>query len=140
LSHENYQRIEDPHGASPRHFGWLLAVVAALVAGWALWKGLLLLGVGAGLLAFAMLLIAQLLPIWLGVPLRWWMGLAQLLGRVINPLLLGLIYLLLFVPLALWFRLIRRDALALRLDREVKSYWIERDRSLDLGQRMRRPF
>lgn len=140
MSHENYQRIEEPHGASPRHFGWLLAVVAALVAGWALWRGMPILGVGAGLLTLSMLAIAQLRPLWLVLPLRWWMGLAQLLGRVINPLLLGLIYLLMFVPLALWFRLIRRDALALRLDRNAVSYWIERDRGLDLGQRMRRPF
>jgi hypothetical protein len=140
LSHENHQRIEDPHGASPRHFGWLLAVVAALVAGWALWKGMTTAGFAAGLLALSMLAIGQLRPLWLVRPLGWWMGLAHLLGRVINPMLLGLIYLILFVPLALWFRLIRRDALALRLDRQAHSYWIERDRSLDLGQRMRRPF
>ncbi len=140
MSHENHQRIEDPHEASPRHFGWLLAVVGALVAGWALWTGMALVGVVAVAWSFAMLAIGQLRPLWLVRPLGWWMGLAHLLGRVINPLLLGLIYLVLFVPLALWFRLIRRDALALRLDRSATSYWIERDRSLDLGQRMRRPF
>jgi hypothetical protein len=140
LSHENHQRIEDPHGASPRHFGWLLGVVGALVAGWAFWKGMPLAAIGAALVSLSMLAIAQLRPAWLVRPLAVWMGLALLLGRVINPLLLGLIYLLLFVPLALWFRLIGRDALALRLDRDTASYWIERDRSLDLGQRMRRPF
>ena len=47
------------------------------------------------------------------------------IGWVISHLLLGLIYYGMFTPLALFFRLVGRDALKLKIDRNAASYWIE---------------
>ncbi len=45
------------------------------------------------------------------------------LGILVGELTLLLLYFGLFLPLGLLFRLMRRDALQLRLDRSCASYW-----------------
>lgn len=43
-----------------------------------------------------------------------WIAFGELLGRFISPILLGFIYYVLITPIALWFRVCRRDQLCLR--------------------------
>jgi len=82
-----------------------------------------LLGVGVVVFAFAQA------KVW--APVRWvYVGLMVVafpIGLVVSNVLLGLIYLLMFTPMALWFRLIGRDAMRRRLDPEAVTYWEERD-------------
>jgi hypothetical protein len=47
------------------------------------------------------------------------------MGLVTSPVLMAVIYLVLFVPLALLFRLMGRDALRKRLDPAAATYWEE---------------
>lgn len=64
------------------------------------------------------------------VPLeRLWMKLGEALGRVMQPLVLGLIYFVLITPVALGGRLLGRDALRMRAKRRGASstYWVQRD-------------
>ena len=49
------------------------------------------------------------------------------IGFVVSNLVLLLIFLLVFTPLALIFRLIGRDELRLRLDRTAPTYWRKYD-------------
>jgi hypothetical protein len=58
---------------------------------------------------------------------RAWTGLGLLLFKVVNPLVLGLIYLTTVVPIGLVMRLLGRDLLSLKFDREAQSYWVVRD-------------
>ena len=44
-------------------------------------------------------------------------------GWVVSKLALGLLYLLVFTPIALVFRLLGRDALSRVLDRDAPTYW-----------------
>ena len=57
---------------------------------------------------------------------RGWFALGMLLHKITNPLLLGLIFFGAITPLALFFRITGRDALRLKLDPQLKSYWIRR--------------
>jgi hypothetical protein len=54
-----------------------------------------------------------------------WMALGVTMGLVTSPIFMAVIYLVLFVPLGLVFRLIGRDALRQRLDPKAESYWEE---------------
>ncbi len=45
------------------------------------------------------------------------------LGIIISELVLLLMFFGVFLPLGLIFRLLRRDALQMQLDRQAKSYW-----------------
>ncbi len=73
-------------------------------------------------------------PVFLGLTLATWP-----IGWVVSRVALGLLYFLVFTPIALVFRLVGRDALQRSADREAKSYWepYRPNRGLD---RYLRPF
>lgn len=52
------------------------------------------------------------------------MAIALPIGIVVSTTLLICLFFLMFVPLALWFRLLRRDELKLRWNEQASSYWI----------------
>jgi hypothetical protein len=62
---------------------------------------------------------------------RWlfagWMGLGLALGRVTTPILLGVVWLLLFAPLGLAFRLLGRDAMKRRFPAAEATFWEPHD-------------
>ena len=49
------------------------------------------------------------------------------IGLVVSFILMVLFYFLLITPLGLVFRLMGRDLLNQKFDREAKSYWVERE-------------
>jgi hypothetical protein len=57
-------------------------------------------------------------PVFLGLTLATWP-----IGWVVSRLALALLYFAVFTPIALAFRLIGRDALRRKLDRQAKTYW-----------------
>lgn len=60
-----------------------------------------------------------------------WMTLGMWLGKIVSPLVLGLIFFVLVTPLALVLRLLKRDELSLRRSTSSASYWKPRDPTLD---------
>jgi hypothetical protein len=56
---------------------------------------------------------------------RLWFSLGLLLGKVVSPIALGLIFFLLITPVALVTRLFGRDELKIK-KRTVTSYWVDR--------------
>jgi hypothetical protein len=54
-----------------------------------------------------------------------WFWLGQLLGKVVSPIVLGIIFYGLLTPVAVAGRLLGRDELRLKR-RPVSSYWVER--------------
>jgi hypothetical protein len=52
-----------------------------------------------------------------------WMFLGVVLNRITSPVVLGVVYLVAFVPAGLVMRLTGRDALGLKRDRRAKTYW-----------------
>jgi Saxitoxin biosynthesis operon protein SxtJ len=56
---------------------------------------------------------------------QWWFNLGMLMGKVVSPIVLGLIFFLLITPVSLITRLFGRDVLRLKR-RNAQSYWIER--------------
>ncbi len=55
------------------------------------------------------------------------------IGMVVGELVLLLIFLLVFTPMALVFRLIGRDALQRHIDRNAKTYWQPKAQPRDAG-------
>lgn len=58
-----------------------------------------------------------------------WMRLGLLLGRIVSPLILGLIFYGIFSPIAILTRISGRDELGLKLMKK-QSYWILRSNSI----------
>jgi hypothetical protein len=108
-----------------RKFGWFFAAVFSAIAAYAHWRGWstvgLLTSIAAILFAAATLLSPKLLA-----PLnRLWYGFGMLLGKIISPIMLGLIFFVLISPVSLVTRLFGRDELKLK-KRNVESYWVDR--------------
>ncbi len=109
-----------------RHFGYTMAgIIAGLfglafplllgVAHWPLWPWLV-----AGVFAVWALLAPQTLnPVYRG-----WMRFGLLMSRVMNPLILGIVFFLLFVPMGWGMRLLARDPMRRRLEPDAPSYRI----------------
>jgi hypothetical protein len=107
---------------SDRSFGFTLAVVFFLLGLLPLWKRgqmrLWALLVGA-LLA----LLAIFCPGVLRVPKRAWLFLGFLLGLVVNPIMLGLLFFLVLTPAGILLRALGHDPLSLRQRVGIPSYW-----------------
>jgi hypothetical protein len=56
------------------------------------------------------------------------------IGLVVSEVMLAAIYFLVFTPVALFFRLIRRDALQRRFDRAATTYWTPKAQPVDARQ------
>ena len=56
---------------------------------------------------------------------KFWFKLGLLLGKVISPLIMGIIFFLVVTPTALIMRIIGKDLLNLKFNNK-KSYWIEK--------------
>jgi hypothetical protein len=110
-----------PSPTQLRQFG-LLSFVALPLLTW-LWGGsfpliFTMLVIGAAFAALGTFAPAFLRPVFIGVSI-----VGAPIGMVIGELTMLLIYFAIFVPVGLFFRLIGRDALQLKIDRSCKTYW-----------------
>ena len=53
------------------------------------------------------------------------------IGVVVGEILFALVYFLVITPVALWFKIIGRDALAMRIDKNAETYWQPRKQTKD---------
>ena len=56
---------------------------------------------------------------------RLWYSLGLLLGKIVSPIVLGVIFFVLITPVSLLTRLFGRDELKMK-KRSVESYWVDR--------------
>jgi len=117
---------------SDRKFGWTFAGFFLLIG--ALYHpGLIGL---AGLVAIVTLTRAD----WLAPAKRAWMKLGDLLGRIVSPVVMAVIYFGIFTPVAFAMRFAGRDALSLRLDKTLPTYWVRRDPPGPADDSFKEPF
>ncbi len=111
--------------SSDRAFGWVFAVFFGLLGGWPLFHG----GAphvwawgAAGVFAATALLRPGLLA-----PMnRLWSRFGLLLHRIVNPVVLGLIFVLTILPLGLLLKALGKDPLRLKRRSGQSTYWLER--------------
>jgi hypothetical protein len=124
-THEDYSQKVEIQGSSDRGFGLVFSVFFLIVALWPLRVGqsvrLWALAL-AGAFAVASFTRPSLLHPFNAV----WTRLGLLLGKIVAPVVTGLLFFLVFTPMALAFRLLGKDLLRLRFDPAAASYWIER--------------
>ena len=72
------------------------------------------------------LLFAFLAPSIFILPNRLWFKFGMLLGSIVAPIVMLLVYFFTVLPVGLIMRLLGKDTLKQKLDKSAKSYWIER--------------
>ena len=56
-----------------------------------------------------------------------WIKIGELLGRVIAPIVMAIIYFFIITPMAILLKLLRKDLLKIKFS-PVTTYWIKRDK------------
>ena len=125
MIHEDLRRKHELTGSTERAFGLAFAALCTAGAGIGWWIGsryTVLWGSAASLfLGFTLLWPRALKPL-----NRLWFRFGLLLHRIINPLLMGVLFYFVVAPTGLALRAFGKDLLRLRLDRALNTYWIER--------------
>lgn len=119
---QEYSKIEV---GSSRSFAVVFAVVFAIIGAYPLLRG----GdprVWALVIAGAFVLVGLVYPKALQPLNVLWFKFGMLLGRIINPLVMLIIYVVTVVPIGIILRLVGKDLLSLKLDSANSSYWIVR--------------
>jgi hypothetical protein len=126
LFHEDLRREEEIKGSSDRSFGLVFAGFFGILAGLSWWRGgeLWPWWVGASAVFAA---IAIVFPRGLAPANRAWTRLGLLLFKVVNPIVMLILYSVAIVPIGLIRQAAGKDPLRLRFDPEAPSYWIPRE-------------
>lgn len=122
---DSRQRNEKEKEPSSKEFGFVFAAVFAL--------------------AFALPLLRHRQPRWWAIPVslfflaaalffpallkplaKIWMKIGLLLHKVMNPLILGVVFFLVFTPFGLLLRAFGMKFLKLGWEKNAKSYWVDR--------------
>lgn len=111
--------------SSDRAFGAVFTTFFSLVGLWPLLHGLAL-RPWALILAAGFALVTLTRPAWLAPLNRQWTRLGLLLHKIVNPVVLGLIYIVTIVPIGFMFKLLGKDPLRLKRRTDLDSYWIAR--------------
>ena len=111
--------------SSPKSFGVVFSIVFLIVALYPLINS-------EGLRIWALsvsaifLLLAFTAPKILNLPNKLWFKFGILLGSIIAPIVMALVYFITVLPTGIIMRLLGKDLLKQKLDKNTKSYWIER--------------
>ena len=112
--------------SSNRSFGILFSIIFAVIAFWPL-KSLGEIRVWSLVVASIFLLLG-LINSKLLYPLNFvWVKFGELIGKVVAPLVMALVFFIILAPIGLFLRLIGKDLLNIKLNKN-KTYWIKRDK------------
>lgn len=59
-----------------------------------------------------------------------WIKFGEILGKVIAPIVMAVVYFLILTPISLLVRLFGKDLIEMKFSNNVKSYWIKRKKHL----------
>jgi len=115
--------------SSNRSFGLLFFVVFLILALWPLKNGS---NINLYfIIVSAIFLILGLINSKLLSPLnKSWIKLGEILGMIIAPIVMALVYFVILTPISLIVRLFGKDLLGLRFLKEKESYWVKRKKNI----------
>jgi hypothetical protein len=124
-AHESVSRVEEVKASSDRVFGLVFTAFFCVVAllPWVFGRPIRF---WALYVAAAFLVVALVVPKLLGPLNRLWMKFGALMQKIVNPIILGIIFFLVVTPMGVVMRAFGKDPLRLRLERGSRSYWIAR--------------
>ena len=59
-----------------------------------------------------------------------WIKFGEILGKVIAPIVMAVVYFLILTPISLLVRLFGKDLIEMKFNNNVKTYWIKRKKHL----------
>ena len=122
-----------------RKFGFFFAAVFALAGSYFL-KENSFAAAGIFLVLAVIFLVVTVIKAELLLPLnKLWMHFGLLLGKIVSPIVLGVIFFFLFTPIAFVMRIVGRDELRLKV-KKLPSFWKPREESTPSSTRFKNQF
>ena len=120
--------------SSNRSFGLLFFVVFLIISLWPLThEGSIRIW---SVIVSAVFLILGLINSRLLTPLNvLWFKLGMILGAIISPIVMGIVFFLVVTPTGLILRIMGKDLLNKKYDKEKETYWIKRNASIGTMKR-----
>ena len=115
--------------SSNRSFGLLFFVVFLVIAFWPLTKKS---EINLYLISIALIFsVLGLLNSKILSPLnKAWIKLGEILGRIVAPVVMAVVYFIILTPISLLVRLFGKDLIGMKFSNDIKSYWIKRKKNL----------
>ncbi len=123
LSSSNHTETEI---SSPRSFGIVFSIVFLIISLYPLYQGEQI-RVWALVISSLFLILAFVYPKSLSLPNKLWFKLGIFLGLIVSPIVMALVYFLTVLPTGLIMRLLKKDLLNQKFDKNKKTYWISRN-------------
>ncbi len=111
-----------------KHFGLLLSIFFFILAFYLIFIKSIFLGQFLLILSGTFFLVSIAIPKSLSRITKLWLRFGDILGRVVSPITLGLIFFILIAPIGMLTRLFGRDELLLK-KKNKKSYWLARQKT-----------
>jgi len=111
--------------SSEKSFGVVFSIVFLIVALYPLITSTGL-RIWALVVSIIFFLLAFLAPKILVLPNKLWFKFGLLIGSIVAPIVMAFVYFVTVLPTGLIMRLLGKDLLKQKLDKNAKSYWIER--------------
>ncbi len=132
----NFDNIKLP---SNRKFGFLFTIIFFLIGSYFFIKE----NSAIYFLSFTISLIFGIITIFnsnILLPLnKIWMRFGLLIGSIVSPIVLGMIFFIIFTPLSIIMKIIGRDELLIKLKKQV-SYWKSINRKQNYKETLKQQF
>ena len=119
--------------SSNRNFGIVFFLVFLLISIWPIIDGNSL-RIWSLIISFTFLFLGLLNSKILSPLNLFWIKLGEILGRIIAPLVMGIIYFIVVTPIGLFMRFIGKDILGKKF-LNTQSYWIKREKNISSMKR-----
>ena len=120
----------DQDNQESKKFGFLMSVILLVTSVFIFLKGSSALAYVLAFLFLLIFLISFCFPVVIKPLYIIWIKIGSLIGKVVNPAVLGIIFFCIITPTAIMIRLIGRDELRLKMSHK-KTYWIKREDELE---------
>ena len=111
--------------SSEKSFGVVFSIVFLIVALYPLINSESL-RIWALVVSIIFFLLAFLAPKIIVLPNKLWFKFGLLLGSIVAPIVMAFVYFVTVLPTGLIMRLLGKDLLKQKLDKNAKSYWVKR--------------
>ena len=115
--------------SSSRSFGFLFFILFLAISLWPIINGANII-IWSAILSLLFLILAIVNSKFL-IPLnKIWIKFGEILGLIISPIIMALVYFIILTPISLIVRIFGKDLLGLKFLKKQDTYWIKREKKL----------
>jgi Saxitoxin biosynthesis operon protein SxtJ len=140
--HENYRDAEPTEASSDRAFGCTVGTILMVIGAAKAFVAAALPPIACLIFVAGavLLLLGIVAPSRLSTLNRLWLKVGTAIAKVVNPIILALLFFLVVTPTAFVVRIVGKRPLRLAPDKAAATYWIEREPVAGGASSMRRQF